>query len=209
MHLNFSRWTILHCYKLISLDHFIIHVNYKIANLRLPFCNKKSIRYKDDAYFQYLVDRMDELLGESLGGLLRSSPRDGCWGGIFTDHSMWDDEADREVAAVSWKHFENVERNRKLEKKNRKNISEVSKKLSLSAPILTMPDEPVKIDDSPPVLYSCFACPFLCTDGHFLTAHRAIEHDMTISNTEMFPDDLVGKKVDAKIIDLANEFKGK
>ena len=76
---------------------------------------------------------MDELLGESLGGLLRSSPRDG-WGGIFLDHSQWDDEADREVAAVTntWKHFENTERNRKLDKKTRKNISEVSKKLSMS-----------------------------------------------------------------------------
>jgi len=32
---------------------------------------------------------MDELLGESLGGLLRSSPRGEFLGGIFLDHSQF------------------------------------------------------------------------------------------------------------------------
>jgi len=36
-------------------------------------------------------------------------------------------------------------------------------------------------------------------DNHFLTAHRAIDHDLTFSNTEISHDGLVGKKVDAKI----------
>ena len=93
---------------------------------------------------------------------------------LFFDHSKWDDEADREVAAVSWEKTPlTSERNRKFlnhEKKSRKNISEVSKKLSMSAPILTMPDEPEKEQD--PILYSCADCEFLCSEVAFMRAHR-------------------------------------
>ena len=61
------------------------------------------------------------------------------------------------------------------------------------APILTMPEEP-------PVLFSCRACSFLCSDIHFLNAHRVIQHDLPISNTENIPDELVERKSAAKIV---------
>ena len=104
-----------------------------------------------------------------------------------------DQEADREVA-ILFKDSSQIQTQPLNTIDQKKGHKKQKQKLCTSAPILNFPkltaappvynntskkpnsEETTTTTPSPPVLYQCAQCEFLCSEKHFITAHMQIEH---------------------------------